>query len=258
MNNNFYYRFGLITLSLLSVLGNTLFAQNKSISYLNLSPPGIEAEIFAPGIVTYTSFNHASPTLSPDCQEMYWPSKDREHILVSKLNNGKWSDPEILSVLDGYKADCPVISPDGKKMLFNSSHLLDENDLNPSEKIWFMERTGNEWSQPKPLSAEINSDHLHWQVSIDLENNVYFGSERSGSKGKDDIFVSRYRDGTYTPPVSMSDAINTELHESTPFIAPDGTYIIFSRDVKTNGSIRHDLFISYNKKDKGWTQARNL
>ena len=252
MNRNFYYRFCLIVLVFSFTLMNSSFGQGKSknkMSYLNLTPPGTEAEIFAQGIVTYSSFNHASPTISANCKEIYWPSKDRENILVSKLNNGKWSSPAVFSVLNGLKADCPVISPDGKKMLFNSRHPIDADDLNPSEKIWFIERIGNEWSTPKALSVEINSDHLHWQVSIDLQGN---------SKGKDDIFVSRYIDGRYSHPVSMSDSINTELHESTPFIAPDGKYIIFSRTVKTSGYGQNDLYISYNKKDKGWTKAQSL
>jgi len=222
MDRNFYYRFCLIVLVFSHTLINSSFGQDRSknkMGYLNLTPPGTEAEIFAQGIV---------------------------------------SDPVLFSVLSGLKADCPIISPDDKKMLFNSSHPIDENDLNPSEKIWFIERIGNEWSTPKPLCLEINSDHLHWQVSIDLQGNVYFGSERSGSKGKDDIFVSRYIDGKYSHPISMSDSINTKLHESTPFIDPDGKYIIFSRAVKTRGYDQHDLYISYNKKDKGWTKAQNL
>ena len=86
--------------------------------YLNLTPPGTEAEIFAQGIVTYSSFNHASPTIFANCKEIYWPSKDRENILVSKLNNGKWSNPAVFSVLNGLRADCPVISPDGQYLFF--------------------------------------------------------------------------------------------------------------------------------------------
>ena len=261
MNRNFYYFFFFLALVFSHTFVNSSFAQDNTknkISYLNLKSPGTEAEIFAQGIVTYSSFNHASPTISANCKEIYWPSKNRENILVSKLNNGKWSSPAVFSVLNGLKADCPVVSPDGKKMLFNTRHPIDADDLNPSEKIWFIERIGNEWSTPKPLSVEINSDHLHWQVSIDLQGNVYFGSERSGSKGKDDIFVSRYRDGRYSHPISMSDSINTELHESTPFIAPDGKYIIFSRTIKTSGYGQNDLFISYNKKDIGWKKAQNL
>ena len=261
VNRHLYYRFYLIVLVFSHTHINSLFGQEVSknkTSYLNLTPPGTEAEIFAQGIVTYSSFNHASPTISPDCKEIYWPSKNRENILVSKLDNGKWSDPVVFSVLNGFKADCPVISPDGKRMFFNSRHPIDKDDHNPSEKIWFIERTGDVWSRPEPLSDEINSDHLHWQISIDLQGNVYFGSERSGSKGKDDIFVSRYIDGGYSHPVSMSDSMNTEMHESTPFIDPDGNYIIFSRTIKTGRYGQNDLFISYHKKDKGWTKAQSL
>lgn len=260
MNIKFYYLFYLIMLFFSHTLINSSYAQDTSknkTSYLNLTPPGAEAKIFAQGIVTYSGFNHTSPTISRDCKEIYWPSKDRKNILVSKLENCKWSDPVIFSVLNGFKADCPVISPDGKKMLFNSSHPIDENDLNPSEKIWFIERAGGDWTKPKPLSMEINSGHLHWQVSIDLQGNLYFGSERKGTKGKDDIFMSVYKGGKYSHPMSMSESINTEQHESTPFIAPDGSYIIFSRDAKTDRKSRNDLFISY-KKDKDWTQAQNL
>jgi len=261
MHRNDYYRFCLIVWVFSHSLMNASCGQQKSkkhMSYLNLTPPGTEAEIFAPGIVTYSSFNHVCPTLSPDCKEIYWPSKDRKDILVSKLKNDKWSDPEVFSVLKGFKADCPVISPDGNKMLFNSSHPIDENDRDPSEKIWLIERTGNGWSTPRPLCDEINSDHLHWQASIDLQGNVYFGSERSGSKGKDDIFVSRYIDGRYTHPVSMSESINTEMHESTPFMDPDGKYLIFSRTIKAGRYGQNDLFISFNEEGKGWTKAQNL
>ena len=154
MKRRFYYRLCLIVLVCSCAFMNSSLARGGSeskTSYLNLTPPGTRAEVFAQGIVTYSSFNHASPTISPDCKEIYWPSKDRENILVSKLNNGKWSDPVVFSVLNGLKADCPVISPDGKRMLFNSRHPIDDNDLNPSEKVWFIERTGDIWSTPKPL-----------------------------------------------------------------------------------------------------------
>jgi len=44
------------------------------------------------------------------------------------------------------------------------------------------------WGIPFQPGSEINADHLYWQVSIDRDGNLYFGSERSGTKGRDDVY----------------------------------------------------------------------
>ena len=93
---------------------------------------------------------------------------------------------------------------------------------------------------------EINNEHLHWQVSVDKHSNIYFGSERNGSKGRDDIFVAEYQEGSYNAPVSMAKEINSPEHESTPFISPDGDYIIFGRD---------GLWISFKDEFNQWSKA---
>jgi hypothetical protein len=78
---------------------------------------------------------------------------------------------------------------------------------------------------------------------------MYFGSERKGSKGKDDIFISQYADGVYQSPVSLGKSINTEEHESTPYMEPNGEYLIFSR----NG-----LWISFQIKEGQWSRAMKM
>lgn len=57
-----------------------------------------------------------------------------------------------------------------------------------------------------------------------------FSSRRLPSRGNGDLFVSwRRDDGSWSEPVSLGDAVNTEAHEFCPMMTPDGRYLAFSR-----------------------------
>jgi Tol biopolymer transport system component len=110
-------------------------------------------------------------------------------------------------------------------------------------------RTPAGWGAPIPLGSEINDEHLHWQVSVDAKGNLYFGSERAGSKGRDDVFLAESANGVFRKPVSFGPEINSEAHEGSPFIAPDGSFLIFARG---------GLWISFRQSDGGWAKAKNM
>lgn len=80
-----------------------------------------------------------------------------------------------------------------------------------------------------------------------------------------DIFVSEFRDGDFTEAKGLGPAINTPYaRDSFPFIAPDESYLIFSRDSrrfdsegKTIGGDRK-LMISFMDKDGTWLEATDM
>lgn len=219
--------------------------------YLGQKPPGTTPEIFAPDIVSTDLYNHGSLSISPDGQEIYWamaPLDTPLRIYVARLVHGLWTKPEILSFTLTEDGDCPILSYDGKKIFFNSNRPITQGGKR-RERVWFVERTPAGWSTPACLGPEINNEHLHWQVSVDRDGNLYVGSERRGSKGQDDIFFARYDQGTYSQPISLDEAINTVAHESTPFVAPDGSYLIFARD---------GMWISFKNSRGQWTDAVKL
>ena len=55
----------------------------------------------------------------------------------------------------------------------------------------------------------------------------------------------------------MGDAVNTGEREFCPFIAPDESYLIFSRTVPEEKG-RSDLFISFRGGDGKWSEAVNM
>jgi hypothetical protein len=68
------------------------------------------------------------------------------------------------------------------------------------------------------------------------------------------IYKSEYKDGVYAQPELLSSEINGDTHSLTPFIAPDESYIIFSRTTINDDA---ELYISY-QEEGIWSAAEKL
>ena len=224
--------------------------------YLGQPPPGNRPELFA---VTAIAPDHSVPVFAPDRVEVYWAQRtgaDGIHrIHHSFFSRRGWSPPQIVSFSGRWDGDCPLITPDGRQLIFNSSRPLAAEGGSRRERLWTVSRTGSGWSSPRALPVEINGDHLHWQASVDTVGNVYFGADRFGGQGRDDIFVCRRTGTGYHAAQSLAPPINTACHESTPFVSPDGDYLLFVRtcygvdtpDVPTG------LLVSFRLPDGAWS-----
>ena len=94
-------------------------------AYLGLTPPGLIPEVFAPNIVSDTSWHeHCELAISPKGDEIYWSKFTNgvsEQIYFSKFINNKWTEPKLA---DFIKDDLtllnrqPTFSPDSKKLFF--------------------------------------------------------------------------------------------------------------------------------------------
>lgn len=247
-----------IALSVQIVIGQKVELSNYSKQF-GITPVGKNDKIFAPGLVSTMAYNHASISFSPGCDEMYWSSEDEQSghrvIWYSRVMEGSWSTPQILDITKEFDGDCPILSPDGKRLYFLSNRPLKSDQNRERERVWYAENGNSGWGKAVALDHSVNGKHLHWQVSVDKEYNIYFGSERSGSKGKDDIFYSEYKNGRYSEPVSLPKTINTVHHESTPFVAPDGSYLLFVWNKYGDDSYPSGLYISYRSKDGVWQES---
>jgi Tol biopolymer transport system component len=171
--------------------------------------------------------------------------------------NGRWTFPQIPSIYSADFGDTdPVFSRDGQRLYFLSQRPLKEGGKKDGENIWYVERTGNGWSEAKPFSPVVNSKKPHWSISFAENNNVYFGSSDVGGEGGGDIYLSKCIDGNYLQPVNLGKAVNTELEEFGPCISPDESCLLFTRQ-SPSGS-KEDLFISFKKGDGSWAEAVSL
>jgi hypothetical protein len=215
-------------------------------AYLGQRLPGSLPEFFAPGIVTGDL--HTPPVFTPDGSQAYWSLQDNT-ILTSALENGSWTEPATVAFSESmtdYRD--PFISPSGDKLFFLSKGKLPGSQLPEKESIWFVERSGQGWGEPQPLSEKVNALTLHWQISVAANGNLYFSSSEPDGIG--DIYVSKNRADEYGKPVKLAAPISTEQVELTPYVAPDESYLIFARMADQNGDPM--LYISFADGNGGW------
>lgn len=227
--------------------------------YLGQKPPADKPEIFALGIISSIWGLHSTAVFSPDGNEVYWapmmefPGEvySRGGLLMMKRVDGRWTAPTWASFSGpNGQDDVPFFSEDEQRMYFLSRRPLPGESQNGSEKIWYVERVAGGWAEPRPLDPNVNSVDKHWEFSLDRQGNVYFAGQGADSRGLGDIYVSRFVDGKYEKPVNLGEPINTPGPETTPFIAPDGSYLLFSQ--------QYDLWVSFRGAGGAWSKPVNL
>ena len=218
--------------------------------YLGQTPPADELRPFAPGIVY---LDHGTVSVSPDGQEMYWPTGTA--IMMTRFQDGRWTKPAFAPFSGpseiAFHDDVPFVTPDNKRLFFTSKRPVAPG-APEKENIWFVERTPTGWSEPRSVGPAVNAMSLHWQVSVSNAGTLYFGGRREKDGfGSGDIYCSRLENGQYTEPVNLGPAVNTKDGESQVFVAPDESYLLFWR---APGQIP-SAYVSFKGSDGRWLPA---
>jgi len=226
--------------------------------YLGQKPPGDVPELFAPDIIS-TNMNVAKLVFSPDGKEIFFRLMNYNHsfytLVFMRRENGVWSKPEVAPFSGKYHDGEPYFSVDGKQLFFNSNRPLEGQEAPKDYDIWVVERKESGWSKPVNLGYIVNSDKADVNPAVSQNGTLYFASNRDGGKGSHDIYISELINGKYAQAENLGDPINTSFTESSPYIAPDESYIIFNRYRSDKGD---GLHISFRKNDGSWSQAINM
>ena len=186
---------------------------------------------------------------------------DVSRILCAKKIKNKWSKPQLVSFTTNHRDIEPFLSHDDLRLYFASDRPLNDSVTKSKDyDIWYVERkTINEnWSKPINLGLPINTEKDEFYPSVALNGNLYYTSDNENSLGKDDIFVSYWKDNSYTNPINLGTAINSNGYEFNAFIAPDESFLIFTGYNRKEGLGSGDLYISYKNKEGNWQTATNL
>jgi len=107
-------------------------------------------------------------------------------------------------------------------------------------KIFVSSYTNGSWSEPQPVSFNVEKySTCHPSISADGQT-MYFASNRPGSIGGMDIYVTYLEDGKWSEPVNMGPDINTDKNEIFPFKDENGTLFFSSEGHNNMGGL--DLF----------------
>ncbi len=165
-----------------------------------------------------------------------------EDIFISKKVDGQWSKAKNIgeSINNLYFDSNLALSADGKQLYFYKDG--DNGDGN----IFLSELQDNgDWSEPEPLSNNINSSYTENSLSISPDGNtLYFTSDRPGSYGGYDIYsCEKDRRGEWGKVTNLGQVLNTPYNEEGVFIGHDGKTLYFSsRGHKGMGG--YDIFKS--------------
>ena len=204
-------------------------------------------------------------SITADGTEMYFTAQsvrqDFSAIMVSKKTRKGWSQPEVASFSGQFMDIEPFLSKDGLTLYFASNRPVEGRKAEkPNYDIWKVNRASlvSAWSAPTNLGAPVNTEADEFYPSIAASGNLYFTAQREGTKGKEDIFISRFKGGNYEAPESLPEAINSSGYEFNAFVDFNESYILFTGYGREDGLGGGDLYIS-RKNEKGeWQPARHI
>ncbi len=260
-SRNFLAVLGWIVLLTTSACGPTDQYPVLSGPYLGMVPPGDTPVVFAPGIVS-TDKQELNSIFTPDGDALYFSISgegDDVNVMEMRLVDGHWTEPSVASFNSGFGEVDPFVSPDGNRLFVGSKRPRPGSDTPaPNWQIWVTDRVGDAWGEPTWLPETVNSGTRQIYPSVAADGSLYFQSEREGTLGGSDIFVSRLVDGVYANAENVGPPISSEYDEGDVFVAPDGSYIIFVSSDRLDSFGSGDLYISYLQEGSAWSEAINL
>jgi Tol biopolymer transport system component len=149
--------------------------------------------------------------------------------MVSHCGPAGWSAPADAPFAgDGVEAD-PVFTHGGRTLWFISTRSTDgvrRTDLD----IWTVRRGADgAWGTPERLPAPVNSTGTEWFPRWSPDGWLYFGSNRPGGLGGNDIWRARHEEYANLWIVeNAGPALNSAGDEYEPLISPDGRRMLLA------------------------------
>lgn len=149
------------------------------------------------------------------------------HLLSNKLNAGTHTGPISFSGSGDtlFFTRVVQVSEGGKKFY--------------TSKLYAAIKKKNTWVKIKQLPF-CKDSYSYGHPSFDhQQNRLYFASNLPGGKGKNDIYYTEIKNGSWSSPVNVA-TINTAENEQFPFVV--GQNIFFSSD-RENGQGQMDVYL---------------
>ena len=225
--------------------------------------------LFAPNVVSTPDSGEAFGTLTPDGREFYFTKHHdfaRHHIMVSRLAQGEWSQPELVPISGVYNDREPRLSPDGKRLYFSSNRPITPGDTARRRNLdlWFSDRQPNgQWGTPRHIQGAVNGDANDFSPVVTANGTLYFVSTRAGAIGggarPHNVWRARPIDvanGVWATPENAGPGINAGF-EANVFVSPDESLMLVSRDGAPDGLGGDDLYFS-RRIGGAWQPMRHL
>ncbi len=220
--------------------------------YLGQTPPRESPKVFAEGIVSKGNV-HGRLAISPDGKEMFWTTMElvsREpfaRIMQVRMEDGAWTSPNVASFYMSGMLSGPLFSPDGRRLFFNQTE-----DVNQGWKTLYVQKTDSGWSMPAESKFPLKTSS-----SFTRFGEVYFSKALAGKPWISGIFSASYTENAYLDIRAMEPCINSPFIDYTPYISPEGDYLLFSSSRPSMDESMY-LHIRFKNTDGTWSIPQRM
>ncbi|WP_460218113.1 OmpA family protein [Psychroserpens sp. MEBiC05023] len=176
---------------------------------------------------------------------------------AEKQEDGSYSNVEALdaNINTKFHESTVAFTPDDKVIYFTRNNYFKKkykNDEDGTNRLKIFRATADDdgkWTNIE--SVHFNDDaYSVAHPAINVEGTkMYFASDMNGTLGKSDIFeVEINADGTLGEPVNLGPSVNTEGHETFPFINSEGDLYFSSNGFSGLGGL--DVYVIRDFKNK--------
>ena len=241
--------------------GNADGIQDLHGPYLGQTPPGNEPRVFASGVVS--TEQHEGPVVAyPGGNELYFVRFEdlgadlRGRIVGMKVQDGHWTEPQVVSFSGTYADAYVAMHPDGSRLYFQSDRPIDPSESTFTWNIWYVDRVGDGWSAAHPIGRPINGRNDVSGPSVTSDGTLYYTLMTLG--GPSDIYRSQLVNGEYQEPEKLPDSVNSVEQQFDSYVAPDESYLLFNAYQRSDTYGSTDLYISFRDGNDQWSAATNL
>ncbi len=221
-----------------------------------------QESIIAPTNLTEVNSIHSdfAPYVSASGDRLYFSSVregSNEDFYVSDFEDNRWRTPYSLGepVNTDANEGSMAISSDGNLIVFTACGRTDSYG---GCDLYYSERSGESWSEPRNLGRYVNSSGWDGHPSISSDGKwLYYSSDRYGGFGSRDIWRSPLRENGWGKPENLKYPINNARDQASPFIHPDGTTLYFA-SAGHGGLGMLDVFKAEMDSSGNWSEPINL
>lgn len=182
--------------------------------------------------VVSTPHSEVRATVSPDGRRIVWGSSDRpggpggRDLWQASLVDGRWQNPEPLSINTPSKDYDPMFSGDGRWLYFFSDRPGGQggDDLYRAAV-----REDGSYGPAENLGPGVNTKGSEWAPSPSRDGtHLLFASDGRGGAGGQDLWIARWDGKAFADPRPVP-GINTAGDEFDATWLGDGRAIVFTR-----------------------------
>lgn len=189
-----------------------------------------------PQFVSFASadFPMTDVQISPDGNLMLFSTfKDYEgkpegfnfNIWTSEFKNGKWQQPTPIG--------SPIASSGNEfyPVMTKNKNIYYTSDQEGNSDIYFSRFLNGQYQEPIKLPDNINSEKREADAFVARDESyiIFVRVDETDGYGNSDLYIS-FREGEmkWSDPVNMGQDINSKQIDGSPYVTPDGNYLIFT------------------------------